>query len=177
MTVSVTPTLGSTAQWTVTPTPVGSMMVIGDDDFLHFLHLPESFVVSDFDPDRTGSPGAVTAAVEQIDAYFAGNLKDFSLPLDPAGTEFQRRVWLALADIGFGATESYKELATRVGNPKACRAVGLANGRNPIPLILPCHRVIGANGSLTGYGGGLALKQRLLDHERVLPATRRTGAS
>jgi methylated-DNA-[protein]-cysteine S-methyltransferase len=84
---------------------------------------------------------------------------------------------LALADIAYGETESYGALAVRVGNPKACRAVGLANGRNPIPLVLPCHRVIGANGSLTGYGGGLALKQRLLDHERVLPATRRTRAS
>jgi methylated-DNA-[protein]-cysteine S-methyltransferase len=166
MTVTVTPTLGPTDQWTVTATPVGSLMVIGDDERLHFLHLPESFSVEDFDADRSGTPGAVAAAVEQIDAYFAGDLKDFSLPLDPAGTEFQRRVWLALADIGFGATESYKDLATRVGNPKACRAVGLANGRNPIPLILPCHRVIGANGSLTGYGGGLELKKRLLDHER-----------
>jgi methylated-DNA-[protein]-cysteine S-methyltransferase len=166
MTITVTPTLGPTDQWTVTTTPVGSMMVIGDDDVVHFLHLPESFAVGDFDPDRSGTPGAVTSAVEQINAYFAGDLKDFSLPLDPAGTEFQRRVWLALADIAFGATESYKELATRVGNPKACRAVGLANGRNPIPLILPCHRVIGADGSLTGYGGGLELKKRLLEHER-----------
>ena len=114
----------------------------------------------------------MVAAAEQIDAYFRRDLLEFSLPLDPAGTDFQRRVWFALADISYGATESYGDLAARVGNPKACRAVGMANGRNPIPLVLPCHRVIGADGSLTGYGGGLELKQRLLDHERsVAPAT------
>ncbi len=167
MTVTVTPTLGTTDQWTVMGTPVGEMMVIGDDDAVHFVHLPDSFVPSAFDPERSGRPGAVATAVEQIDAYFAGDLKDFALPLDPAGTAFQRQVWLALADIPYGETESYGELASRVGNPKACRAVGLANGRNPIPLVLPCHRVIGANGSLTGYGGGLDLKRRLLDHERT----------
>ena len=166
MTVTVTPKLGATDQWTVIATPVGEMMVIGDDDAVHFVHLPDSFVRSAFDPARIGLPTAVAGAVEQINAYFTGALKEFSLPLDPAGTVFQRQVWLALADIGYGETESYGELASRVGNPKACRAVGLANGRNPIPLVLPCHRVIGANGSLTGYGGGLELKQRLLDHER-----------
>jgi methylated-DNA-[protein]-cysteine S-methyltransferase len=167
MTVTVTPTLGTTDQWTVMGTPVGEMMVIGDDDVVHFVHLPDSFVSSAFDPDRAGRPAAVATAVEQIDAYFAGALRDFALPLDPAGTAFQRQVWLALADIAYGETESYGELASRVGNPKACRAVGMANGRNPIPLVLPCHRVIGANGSLTGYGGGLDLKRRLLDHERT----------
>jgi methylated-DNA-[protein]-cysteine S-methyltransferase len=151
------------------------MMVIGDDTAVHFVHLPDSYVRSVFDPDRSGLPPAVAAAVEQIDAYFAGALTEFSLPLDPAGTDFQRRVWLALADIPYGETESYGELAARVGNPKACRAVGLANGRNPIPLVLPCHRVIGANGSLTGYGGGLELKQRLLDHERSPSAGADTG--
>jgi methylated-DNA-[protein]-cysteine S-methyltransferase len=165
MTVTVTAKLGATDQWTVMATPVGEMMVIGDDAAVHFVHLPDSFDRGAFDPDRLGRPAAVATAVEQIDAYFSGSLKDFSLPLDPAGTAFQRQVWLALAAIPYGETESYGELAGRVGNPKACRAVGLANGRNPIPLVLPCHRVIGANGSLTGYGGGLELKRRLLDHE------------
>ncbi|HEY7948112.1 MAG TPA: methylated-DNA--[protein]-cysteine S-methyltransferase [Acidimicrobiales bacterium] len=168
MTVTVTAALGTRDEWTVMSTPVGEMMVIGDDDVLHYLHLPDSFEPKAFDDTRRGRPSAVRAAVEQIDAYFRGELLAFSLPLDPAGTEFQRRVWLALADIAYGATESYGELAVRVGNPKACRAVGMANGRNPIPLVLPCHRVIGANGSLTGYGGGLELKQRLLDHERAV---------
>ncbi len=174
MTVTVTPRLGTSDEWTVVTTPVGEMMVIGDDDAVHFVHLPGSFRASAFDPVRTGVPSAVGEAAEQIDAYFTGALKTFALPLDPAGTEFQRRVWSALADIPYGTTESYGELAARVGNPRACRAVGLANGRNPIPLVLPCHRVIGANGSLTGYGGGLALKKRLLDHERAVP---RSGAS
>jgi methylated-DNA-[protein]-cysteine S-methyltransferase len=172
----VTPKLGTSDEWALIPTPVGQLMVIGDDDVVHFIHLPDSYETSDFDPDRAGTPAAVGTALEQIDAYFAGDLKDFSLPLDPAGTDFQRRVWLALADIAYGATESYGELAARVGNPKACRAVGLANGRNPIPLVLPCHRVIGANGSLTGYGGGLDLKKRLLDHERTGPVVGGAGS-
>jgi methylated-DNA-[protein]-cysteine S-methyltransferase len=146
MTVTVGPALGISDEWTVIATPVGEMMVIGDDEALHFLHLPDSYVRRHFDPDRAGRPATVVAAVEQIDAYFSGDLKEFSLPLDPAGTDFQRRVWLALADIAYGATESYGELAVRIGNPKACRAVGLANGRNPNPLVLPCPRVIGANG-------------------------------
>ena len=167
MTVTVTPRLGTADQWTLIDTPVGEMMVIGDDDALHFVHLPDSFDGTDFDPDRSGRPASVSAAVDQIDDYFRGDRKVFSLPLDPVGTDFQRRVWLALADIPYGSTESYGELADRIGNRKACRAVGLANGRNPIPLILPCHRVIGANGSLTGYGGGLPLKKRLLDHEQT----------
>jgi methylated-DNA-[protein]-cysteine S-methyltransferase len=170
MTVTLTPKLGTSDAWTLVATPVGEMMVIGDDDAVHFVHLPGSYPEDAFDPDRAGTPAAVGAAVEQIAAYFTGALVRFSLPLDPAGTDFQRRVWLALADIPYGTTESYGELAARIGNPKACRAVGLANGRNPIPLVLPCHRVIGADGSLTGYGGGLELKQRLLDHERSDPA-------
>jgi methylated-DNA-[protein]-cysteine S-methyltransferase len=175
--MTVKPTLGATDEWTVIDTPVGEMMVIGDDEAVHFVHLPYSYVVTDFDSDRVGTPAAIGAARDQIDAYFSGRLTEFSLPLDPAGTDFQRRVWLALADIPYGETESYGALAVRVGNPKACRAVGLANGRNPIPLVLPCHRVIGANGSLTGYGGGLALKQRLLDHERSVPSARQDRAS
>jgi methylated-DNA-[protein]-cysteine S-methyltransferase len=166
MTTRATPAIGPGDQWTTVDTPVGEMMVVGDEDAVHFVHLPGSFDSGRFRSDRQGRPAAVRAATEQIDAYFRGILTRFDLPLDPAGTEFQRRVWQALADIPYGATESYGSLATRVGNPRACRAVGLANGRNPIPLVLPCHRVIGANGTLTGYGGGLELKQRLLDHER-----------
>jgi methylated-DNA-[protein]-cysteine S-methyltransferase len=177
MTATVTPKLGPSDEWTIVDTDVGEMMVIGDDDHLHYLHLPESFDGGDFDADRRGRPKAVSATVEQVEAYFNGRLQEFSLPLDPQGTEFQRRVWLALADVPYGQTESYGQLATRIGNPKACRAVGLANGRNPIPLVLPCHRVIGADGSLTGYGGGLDLKQRLLDHERkaTVPASEPDG--
>jgi methylated-DNA-[protein]-cysteine S-methyltransferase len=159
------PRLADKDEWWVTPTPIGHLLVAGDSEWLHFVGLPGSFDESGLDAERRGTPDAVDEAVNQIDAYFEQQLRTFSLPLQPSGTDFQRRVWSALADISYGGTESYGQLAVRVGNPKACRAVGLANGRNPIPLILPCHRVIGSNGSLTGYGGGLELKRWLLEHE------------
>ena len=106
------------------------------------------------------------AAVEQLRAYFAGELRDFTLSLAPSGTSFQLRVWEELTRIPYGETICYGELADRIGNPKASRAVGLANGCNPISIIVPCHRVIGANGKLTGYGGGLPIKEQLLALER-----------
>jgi len=105
---------------------------------------------------------------EQLSAYFAGELTGFDLPMQMNGTEFQRRVWKGLSEIPYGETISYAELAHRVGNPKACRAVGLANGRNPIAIIVPCHRVIATNGALGGYGGGLDRKSWLLEHELVV---------
>ncbi len=104
-------------------------------------------------------------AAGQISLYLEGRLKSFSLPLDPRGTPFMRVVWKALLAIPYGGTASYSDIAAAVGNPKACRAVGMANNRNPIPLIIPCHRVIGKNGSLTGYAGGLEIKKRLLSIE------------
>ena len=102
----------------------------------------------------------------QLRAYFAGDLREFDLPLDIAGTAFQQRVWRALLRIPYGETRSYSEIARSIGAPSAVRAVGAANGANPIPIVVPCHRVIGAGGSLVGYGGGLPLKQRLLALER-----------
>jgi len=111
------------------------------------------------------SDSLLDEARRQLVAYFAGQLRVFDLPLAPNGTDFQRRVWSALREIPFGATISYAELARRVSNGAAVRAVGAANGRNPIPIIVPCHRVIGSNGSLTGFGGGLPRKQWLLRHE------------
>lgn len=104
--------------------------------------------------------------VDQLGAYFAGGLRAFDLALAPQGTPFQRGVWSRLCEIPYGETTSYGELARRVGNPSASRAVGLANGRNPIPIVIPCHRVIGSNGALTGYGGGLPIKEHLLALER-----------
>jgi methylated-DNA-[protein]-cysteine S-methyltransferase len=104
-------------------------------------------------------------AVEQLRAYFGGELRDFELTLDMQGTEFQRRVWVELCNIPYGETRSYSFVANTIGAPKAVRAVGAANGRNPIPIVVPCHRVIGAGGSLVGYGGGLPLKRFLLDLE------------
>ena len=119
---------------------------------------------------RTEGRSAVLAeAVGQLDAYFDGDLVTFELPLDLHGTEFQRRCWVALASIPYGQTVSYGEQATRLGlGSDAARAVGAANGRNPLPIVLPCHRVIGANGSLTGFGGGLDVKRHLLEHEGAL---------
>lgn len=105
-------------------------------------------------------------ASRQLAAWFKGELKKFSLPLAPEGTPFMKSVWQALCDIPYGKTASYKEIATAVDNPKAMRAVGMANNRNPLPIFIPCHRVIGADGSLVGYGGGLDIKVKLLELER-----------
>jgi methylated-DNA-[protein]-cysteine S-methyltransferase len=102
----------------------------------------------------------------QLSSYLAGKLKEFSLPLSPHGTDFQRKVWDVLRRIPYGETASYKDIAEAVGKPKAFRAVGMANNRNPIPIIIPCHRVIGSDGTLVGYGGGLDMKRRLLDLEK-----------
>jgi methylated-DNA-[protein]-cysteine S-methyltransferase len=118
------------------------------------------------EPDRRGCTAEpFRAAADQLDAYFAGALTRFTLPLAPRGSQFQQRVWAALQDIPYGQTQSYGELAGLIGSPGAARAVGLANGKNPIGIIIPCHRVVGSNGSLTGYGGGLDRKKQLLDLE------------
>jgi methylated-DNA-[protein]-cysteine S-methyltransferase len=125
-----------------------------------------------FDGERFEPSGRNTVLDEvcrQLDAYFAGELTDFDLPLDLHGTDFQQRCWLALASIPYGQTVSYGEQARRLGlGPAAARAVGAANGQNPLPIVLPCHRVIGADGSLTGFGGGLDVKRALLVHEGAL---------
>jgi len=113
-----------------------------------------------------GEDKIIAAARRQLDQYFAGKLRDFDLSLAPKGTPFQQSVWKALLAIPYGVTRSYGEQAKAIGNPAAVRAVGLANGRNPISIVIPCHRVIGANGSLTGYGGGMERKQLLLDLEQ-----------
>lgn len=106
-------------------------------------------------------------AMQQLREYLAGDLREWDVPLDMRGTPFQIAVWRAVAEVGYGETVSYGEIARRIGNPAAVRAVGAANGANPLPPIVPCHRIIGSNGKLTGYGGGLPLKQRLLDLERT----------
>lgn len=142
--------------------PVGALWLCAEDERLVGLYLPDRPA-----PSGPGGRGGVLArAAAQLTEYFAGERRDFDLPLAPIGTEFQRTVWHALADIPFGATCSYGDLARVVGRPSASRAVGAANGKNPISIILPCHRVIGASGELTGYGGGLPMKRWLLDHER-----------
>ena len=117
-------------------------------------------------PSAVRDDAAFEDVVAQLTEYFEGRRRQFDLPLAPQGTPFQQRVWSALLDIPYGETISYGELASRIGQKSASRAVGLANGSNPLPIVIPCHRVIGANGKLTGYGGGLAIKERLLAHER-----------
>lgn len=146
--------------------PIGPLLIAGDDGGLRFLLFShgrhEVQPQAEWEPDR----GSLAEPVRQLTAYFAGKLRNFDVPVSPQGTPFQQQVWRALCDIPYGETTSYGELATRIGNPKAVRAVGLANGSNPISIIIPCHRVIGSNGSLTGYGGGLPVKQALLALER-----------
>jgi methylated-DNA-[protein]-cysteine S-methyltransferase len=123
--------------------------------------------------ERRPEAAPLPAARRQLGEYLAGLRRDFELPLAPRGTDFERRVWRALCAIPYGETRSYAQIAATIGNPAACRAVGRANGRNPLPIVVPCHRVIGSDGSLTGFGGGLDLKRFLLD----LEGARRPGAA
>ncbi len=147
-------------------TPIGTLMVAGDGHALMRIDLPEARHPLPIPDDWHRNREKLLPARSQFDAYFAGSLRDFDLPLSPAGTPFQKSVWQALRGIDYGETISYAELARRIGNPRAVRAVGMANGTNPLSIIVPCHRVIGADGSLTGYGGGLPAKKFLLDLER-----------
>jgi methylated-DNA-[protein]-cysteine S-methyltransferase len=142
--------------------PVGPLLLAGDRDSLRFVSFGNSQRCLMPRPDWTKDKAPFGEVMRQLRAYFEGKLKEFDLPLTLEGTEFQRRVWTSLLTIPYGETISYAGLAERIGNPKAVRAVGLANGSNPIPIIIPCHRVIGSNGSLTGFGGGLATKKALL---------------
>jgi methylated-DNA-[protein]-cysteine S-methyltransferase len=145
--------------------PVGSLTLAGRDDRLMHLRM----VDQTYEPSHDGwerDDEAFSVAVEQLESYFAGDLFDFDLKLDLVGTPFQRRVWQALLTIPYGETRSYGEIAAQIGSAGAFRAVGLANGHNPIGIIVPCHRVIGAKGSLIGYGGGLDRKRALLALEK-----------
>ena len=148
--------------WTAVESPIDSLLLIGDETGLRELqmepHEPAAEAVRDDD--------ALAPVAAQLRDYFAGARTRFELPLSPHGTAFQQKVWLALREIPFGRTTTYGQIAVDLGQPAASRAVGLANGRNPIAVIVPCHRVIGANGTLTGFGGGLPRKRWLLDHER-----------
>jgi methylated-DNA-[protein]-cysteine S-methyltransferase len=150
-------------RFTEIETPVGALTLVAGDDGLRSILWPGQ------PPPRDAEAGRhpVLAETErQLREYFAGTRRSFDLPLDLVGTPFQQRAWLALATIPFATTISYGEQARRLGVPRAVRAIGAANGRNPISIVLPCHRVVGANGALTGYGGGLDAKRDLLEHER-----------
>jgi methylated-DNA-[protein]-cysteine S-methyltransferase len=150
---------------TLHPSPVGDILLKADDDG----RLTDLYLRHDV---TEAGDGPFDAVREQLDAYFAGELEDFDLPLAPHGTPFQLRVWDELARIPYGETTSYLELALRLGDRKLVRAVGTANGRNPLSIIVPCHRVIGADGTLVGYGGGLERKRWLLEHEAVASGRR-----
>jgi methylated-DNA-[protein]-cysteine S-methyltransferase len=152
--------------YTEIDSPVGTLQLRGNGKALTGVFMDEQRYRPEMPKDLIRDDELFVAAREQFAAYFAGKLQVFDLVLAPQGTEFQKIVWQALLAIPFGATESYGALAKRIGNANASRAVGLANGHNPIGIIIPCHRVIGANGSLTGYGGGIERKQWLLNHER-----------
>lgn len=146
--------------------PIGSLMMCTDGEALTGLYMgtPSKRPNMDEWQENAAAP-VLRETARQLQEYFGGKRRKFALPLRFSGTEFQRRVWNALTDIPFGETRTYGELARHIGNPAACRAVGLANGKNPIAVIVPCHRVIGADGSLTGFGGGLPRKEWLLGHE------------
>ncbi|MFI1467876.1 methylated-DNA--[protein]-cysteine S-methyltransferase [Streptomyces wuyuanensis] len=154
---------------TVTDSPYGPLTLVATDSVLSGLYMTEQRHRPGEETFGDPDPRPFREAIRQLDAYFAGELTDFDLPLHLAGTAFQRTVWEQLLLIPYGETRTYGELAGALGNPGASRAVGLANGKNPVGIIVPCHRVIGASGGLTGYGGGLDRKQRLLAFERGVP--------
>jgi methylated-DNA-[protein]-cysteine S-methyltransferase len=145
--------------------PVGPLLLAGSNSALKLVSFSAGRHAKEVDPQWQEDPGAFEEVVGQLKAYFAGQRTSFELPLVLVGTDFQKEVWMALREIPYGETISYKELAESIGRPKAVRAVGAANGANPIPIIIPCHRVIGNDGSLTGFGGGLPLKKKLLELE------------
>jgi methylated-DNA-[protein]-cysteine S-methyltransferase len=159
-----------TSYTTTIHSPVGPLLALADDDGLRTIVLPNGAG----NTRRTATAARTTpdhptlrALRDQLHEYFAGTRSTFDLPLVPVGTEFQLRAWQALRKIPFGETRSYKQQAEAIGRPTAVRAIGAANGKNPLPIVVPCHRVIGADGSLTGFGGGLAAKRFLLELEGV----------
>ncbi len=154
--------------WHEIDSPIGALLLAGDGIRLTHVGFQGGPHPQRPQRDWTAARGPFEAAITQLEEYFAGRRREFDLPLAPQGTDFQRRVWRELTTIAYGQTISYSELARRIGNPRASRAVGLANGANPLPIVVPCHRVIGANGSLTGFGGGLPIKQALLALEGAL---------
>lgn len=145
-------------------TPVGKMGIIEENDAITHLYFSDGSLPEGAELKETE---LIKKAKTQLQEYFSGRRKNFDLPLKPSGTAFQQAVWQALCSIPYGETRSYKDIASQIGNQKACRAVGMANNRNPIAIVVPCHRVIGANGKMVGYAGGLSVKEHLLQLERV----------
>lgn len=146
--------------------PVGTILLAADRQGLRHIVFAHEGRAAEAEPGWEEDSSFLEKPARQLGAYFERGLKNFDLHLNPVGTPFQLQVWKALAEIPYGRTVTYGQLARSIGRPNACRAVGAANGQNPLPIVLPCHRVIGADGSLTGYGGGLAVKEALLRLER-----------
>jgi methylated-DNA-[protein]-cysteine S-methyltransferase len=160
-------------QHTTISSPIGELLLLGNESALTGLHFPPHRWTSALTADLPCDDGPFRAAIDQLEEYFAGDRRAFDLPLALDGTAFQQRVWAALQEIPYGRTATYGEIAASMGHPGAARAVGMANNRNPIAIIVPCHRVVGSNGALVGYGGGLDRKRMLLEMEagvRTLPA-------
>ena len=152
--------------WTEVPSPIGPIRLTARGDALTGVFmLKHKYGPAGFPDEEREESALLAEASGQLAAYFAGELRDFDLPLAPDGSDFQRQVWDALRRIPFGETVSYMAIAKQIGDARHVRAVGTANGRNPISIIIPCHRVVGSDGSLVGYGGGLERKRWLLDHE------------
>lgn len=145
--------------------PIGDLLLVEENGKLEQLLFPNQHEGKPIHPDWIEDKNRLTDVIRQLDAYFAGDLKAFSIQMNLIGTDFQKQVWTALSQIPYGTFTNYGQLAEEIGNPKASRAVGLANGKNPIPVIIPCHRVIGKNKTLTGFGGGLDIKEQLLELE------------
>ena len=152
-------------KYTYIDSPIGALLVTRDEGGVTGLDLPATRYPRRIRDDWERDDAAFDDVRAQLSEYFAGTRQQFDLPLNAQGNAFQRAVWQTLSDIPYGETTSYGKVAASIGNPDGARAVGVANGQNPIPIIVPCHRVIGADGSLTGYGGGLPAKRWLLDHE------------
>ncbi|MEZ5463880.1 MAG: methylated-DNA--[protein]-cysteine S-methyltransferase [Lysobacteraceae bacterium] len=160
----------STITFALHASPVGELFLAADADALHIIEFPENRHQVKRQPEWVeGDNRVLQETRRQLDDYFAGKRRRFDLPLSPRGTAFQQQVWMALRRIPYGQTWSYGDLARHIDKPAAVRAVGAANGRNPLPIVVPCHRVIGADGSLTGFGGGLPIKRFLLQLEGALP--------
>jgi methylated-DNA-[protein]-cysteine S-methyltransferase len=158
------------ASYSLLDSPIGELLLLGNDVALHGLYMQAGRKPMRTRPDWQRDDDAFGAARSQLEEYFSGERREFDVPLIMHGSEFERRVWRALQDIPYGETTSYGEIARRIGEPDAARGVGWANGRNPIAVIVPCHRVIGADGKLVGYGGGLDNKRLLLELEAgVMP--------
>lgn len=152
--------------YTCLDTPIGVLLLAGEGGALKEIRFPRNGRAASPEDGWRESRAELASPVRQLTEYFTGERQEFDLRLEPGGTEFQRAVWQEVARIPFGETRSYGDIARSIGKPSACRAVGAANGRNPIPIVVPCHRVIGSDRRLTGFGGGLGVKEALLALER-----------